>query len=171
MNNNLKHSIRFLLLIIAQVFLLNKVNLGGYINPFVYILFIMVLPFNMDRLSLLVLGFITGFTVDLFSGGIIGLHSAAAVLIAFLRPYIIKMVSSQREFDSGTTPSIKDMGLSWFVSYTILMTLAHHLYYFFLEKFSFFGFFGTIGRVLLSTIVSTMVILLCQYLEYKPKRS
>ncbi|MEI6348484.1 MAG: rod shape-determining protein MreD [Bacteroidota bacterium] len=170
MNEYLKHTIRFLILLIAQVFVLNNINLGGYINPFVYILFIMLLPFDIDRIWLLVLGFITGFSVDLFSGGIIGLHTAASVLIAFLRPYIIRIVSSQKEFDSSTTPSIKDMGFSWFLSYSILFVLIHHLYYFFLEKYSFHDFFNTISRILLSTLISTLMIILCQYIEFRPKR-
>ena len=171
MNNNLKYIIRFVLLVLAQVFVLNNINLSGYINPFVYLLFIMMLPFDLDRIWLLVLGFLTGFTVDLFSGGIIGLHAASCVLVAFVRPYIIKMISSQREFDSSTIPSIKDMGLSWFISYSLLFTFTHHFYYFFLEKFSFHGIFTTFSRILLSTLVSTIIIVMAQYIEYRPKRS
>jgi len=170
MNENLKHGIRFAVLILAQVLVLNNIYLSGYINPFVYILFIMLLPFNMDRIWLLVLGFITGLTVDLFSGGVIGLHAGAATFAAFLRPYIFRLITSQKEFESSATPSIKGMGFSWFLNYTILFTLAHHLYYFFLEKFALSGFFTTLWRILLSTLVSAVLIIVCQYLEYRPKR-
>lgn len=170
MNENLKHSIRFVVLVLAQVFVLNNIYLSGYINPFVYLLFIMLLPFNIDRIWLLILGFVTGLSVDLFSGGVIGLHAGATTFAAFLRPYIIRVISSQREFESSITPSIKDMGFGWFLNYTLLFTLAHHLYYFLLEKFSFSGFFTTMWRVLLSLLVSSAMIIVCQYLEYRPKR-
>lgn len=170
MNQNLKHSIRFVLLILAQVLVLNNIYLNGYINPFVYLLFIMLLPFNVDRIWLLVLGFITGLTVDLFSGGVIGLHTGAATFAAFLRPYIIRLISSQKEFDSSIEPSINDMGFGWFLNYTLLFTLTHHLYYFFLEKFSFSGFFTTLWRILLSALVSSLIIIMTQYLEHRTKR-
>jgi rod shape-determining protein MreD len=169
MNSNLKHFIRFVILVLIQVLILNNVYLSGYINPFIYLLFIMLLPFNIDRIWLLLLGFLTGLTVDLLSGGVIGLHTAAATLVAFLRPYLLAFISSQREFDSGIEPSIKDMGFSWFLGYTLLFTTTHHLYYFFLEKFSFTDFFTTIWRILLSALVSSVMIIIGQYIEHRPK--
>lgn len=169
MNENLKHGIRFVVLILAQVLVLNNVYLSGYINPFVYLLFIMLLPFNIDRLWLLFLGFCTGLTVDLFSGGVIGLHAGATTFVAFMRPYILRSISSQREFDNAENPTIKDMGFNWFLTYTLLFTFAHHFYYFYLERFSFSGFFTTFWRIVLSAAVSSLIIILSQYLEYRPK--
>ena len=170
MDSNLKNGFRFVLLILIQVLILNNVYLSGYINPFVYLLIIMLLPFNIDRIWLLLIGFATGLTLDLLSGGVIGLHAASATLAAFVRPYLIQLISSQREFDSNITPSLKDMGFRWFFGYTFLFTLIHHFYYFLLEKFSFNGFGTTLWRILLSAIVSTAVIILAQYIEYRPKK-
>ncbi len=169
MNSNLKHIFRFAILILVQVLILNNVYLGGYINPFIYLLFLMLMPFGIDRIWLLILGFITGLTVDLFSGGVIGLHTAAATFVAFLRPYLLNMISSQREYDSSIEPSIKDMGFSWFLGYTLLFTTSHHLYYFFIEKFSFNDFFITLWRIFLSMLVSSVMIIVGQYIEHRPK--
>ena len=170
MSNNLKNSLRFIILILIQVMVLNNVNLSGYINPFIYLLIILLLPFQIDRIWLLIIGFSLGLFIDLFSGGVIGLHAASATLASFVRPYLIRLLSSQREFDSNTTPSLKDMGFSWFLGYTLLFTLIHHLYYFLLEKFSFHDFGITLGRVFLSALVSTTIIILGQYIEYRPKK-
>jgi len=42
-NEILKNIIRFILLVLTQVLLLNHINFLGYVNPYIYILFIIVL--------------------------------------------------------------------------------------------------------------------------------
>ena len=80
---------RFILLVLLQVFLLNNINLAGYINPYLYILFILLYPSNGNQTALIFLSFLLGLSVDIFedSGGV---HAGASAFVAYLRPIILK---------------------------------------------------------------------------------
>ncbi len=155
--------IRFLLLVLLQVLLLNKINLYGYLNPFVYILFILLLPFETPGWLLLVLSFITGFTIDIFSGTP-GLHTAATVLAGFARPAVIKLVGEREEYDASMYPSLQNMGLKWFLTYTVILVFLHHAALNFLDVFSFTEFFRTLLRIIISTAFTVLFIILLQYI-------
>jgi len=91
-NNTLQHIVRFFTLTIIQVFFLNNFQVSGYLNPYVYILFIMLLPPKLPKVLVLVLGFAIGFTMDVFADSY-GIHTAASILIAYIRPSILSLVS------------------------------------------------------------------------------
>lgn len=160
---------RFIVLLLLQVFVLDNVHLGGYINPYLYILFVLLLPFETPGWLLLTSSFALGFGVDMFEGTG-GIHAAASTFIAFLRPYVLVLLSSSREYEPGINPSIADLGLRWFLSYAGFLTLAHHLALFMLEVFSFSDLIDTLRRTLMSTLVTFVIIIIVQYLFY-PVRS
>lgn len=155
--------IRFVLLLLLQVLLFNKINLYGYLNPFVYILFILLLPFETPGWLLLALSFVTGLTVDLFSGTP-GLHTAATVFAGFARPAIIRLVGKHDESDSSKLPTIRDMGLKWFVSYASIVVFLHHAALDFLDVFSFTEFFRTLLRVIVSSLFTVLFVILIEYI-------
>lgn len=157
------NSIRFILLIPLQVFVLDNINLGGFINPYIYILFILMLPFETPGWLLLFLSFLLGFFVDLFSGTP-GLHAASSTLIAFARPLVIKSISSSREFEKGMQPSIQDLGLRWFSVYALILSLLHNFSLFLIEVFRFSGFWFTLQRTLYSTFFTLLILILAQLL-------
>lgn len=64
----LSYIVWFLALIAAQVAVCNHIHLFGYAMPMVYIYFIMLLPGNMSRWSVLLLAFVLGLVIDMFSG-------------------------------------------------------------------------------------------------------
>ena len=47
MNRTLMNILRFVLLVVAQVLLVNHIRLGGYVHPYIYLIFVMLLPLNM----------------------------------------------------------------------------------------------------------------------------
>jgi rod shape-determining protein MreD len=104
--------IRFILLVPIQVLVLDNINLGGYINPYLYVLFILMLPFEIPGWALLFLSFSTGLAVDMFSGTP-GMHAAASTLIAYFRPWVARRVGDNREIEPGMQPSLMSMGFSW----------------------------------------------------------
>ncbi len=162
-NQVVSNFIRFLALVLVQVLILNNVQLNGYLNPFMYVLFIMLLPFETPGWVLLVASFGIGITVDMFSNTL-GMHAAASVFLGYVRPRIIKFISPRDGYESEAVPSLKHMGLRWFLSYTIIMVLLHHFVLFFIEAFSFGEFFGTMLRVILSSSLTVVLILISQYL-------
>jgi len=170
MNNLLfKNALRFFILVIIQIFLLNQIRLGGYINPYLYVLFILLLPFETPRWLLLILAFVLGLIIDIFSGTM-GMHTAASVLMAFARPGVLKMIATKAQYESGVKPGIQDMGFPWFFSYAGLLIFIHHFLLFYIEVFRFSEFFTTFFRIILSSIVTLALVILSQYLFLKIKK-
>jgi hypothetical protein len=155
----------FIVLMAIQILVLNNIRLGGYINPFIYILFIMLLPFETPGWILLILGFLTGLTMDAFLGTL-GMHSSATLLIAFLRPFVISNISTRDNADKKGNPVLSMNDLGWFIKYTLIMVFVHHFTLFYIESFTFTHFFATLFRVILSSIMTFAFIFLSQFFVY-----
>lgn len=157
---------RFIVLILFQVLVFNNIHVFSYITPFVYILFVMLLPFETPKWLLLLLSFALGITMDFFSntGGI---HTASTVFIGFIRPWTQNAVSAKQEYEPGIQPGIKNLGFKWFFTYSLILTTVHHVCLFYLEVFRFSEFFGTLWHALLNVIYTMTFIIIIQYLFYK----
>ena len=154
---------RFFLLILLQVLVLNRISFFGFLNPYVYILFIFLLPFETPGWLVLILSFITGLSVDAFTGTM-GLHTAAAVFAGFIKPGVVKLVGEKPDYDITTQPTMREMGFKWFLAYAATMTFLHHLALNFIDVFNFSEFWQTLFRVILSSIFSLIFILLLQFI-------
>jgi len=161
-----KYTIMFFLLVLIQVLILNNIQFSGFVNPYVYILFILLLPFNIPGYLLLGLSFLIGISIDIFNNTP-GLHAGASVFLAFLRPGIANLISSREIIEKGNTPNMKQLGFVSFMKYTVLAVFVHHLFLFFAEAFSFSGFFYTLIRILLSSAFSIVIILASQFILFK----
>lgn len=155
----------FVFLVLAQVLIFNQVQFSGFFNPYVYLLFIILLPFSTPRYLVLVLAFLTGFIIDIFSNSL-GVHSAATVFAAYARPLVIRVISN-REDDKSDYPGLHQNKLMWFINYVLIMVLLHHTVLFYLEVYTFANFFNTLYRVLLSSLFSIIIIVLSQFLVFK----
>lgn len=162
----LKIVFRFIILIAVQVLVLNHVQISGYINPFLYVLFILMLPVRLPRLVLLLIAFVTGLCVDLFTNTT-GMHAAACVLLAYLRPGWLKIIAPRDGYDPEAVPSVKRFGFQWFIIYSSVMVLVHHVFLFYIEVFRLNEFFSTFMRAILSGLVTLLLIMITQYLFTK----
>ena len=134
MNNDLLNNIfRFIFLVALQVLLLDHIQFGGFINPYLYIFFILLLPFETPKAILLLLAFLLGFTIDIFSNTY-GLHAAASVFMAFWRPSILKSISARQEYEPGMRPVLSDQGFMWVFFYSLILISIHHCFLFFFEN-------------------------------------
>jgi len=161
-NSILRFGLIFILLILLQVLLFNNIQFSGYVNPYVYIMFILLLPFEIPSWLLLLLSFATGLIMDFFSGSP-GMHSSATTLAGFVRPYILRVISPRDGYEPGSDPSMLTYGLTWFLAYSSLIVLIHHTALFYLEVFRFADFFRTMLRVLLSSLFSITFIILIEF--------
>lgn len=154
---------RFFFLIGIQVVLLNHIQWSGYVNPYVYVLFILMLPVETPNWLLLVLAIITGLFIDMF-GSSGGIHAAATVFMAFIRPGVLKLIAPRDGYDSETklTPGV--MGFNWFITYISIMVFLHHLAYFYIEVFRFSEFFMTFLKVIINSMITIALIVVGQYL-------
>ena len=160
----IKYGIMFISLVLIQVLILNHVQFSGFVNPYAYILFVLLLPMSTPRYVVLFLAFLLGITIDIFSSSL-GIHAFATVFIAYLRPFVIRLISDRD--DIADYPGMKQNKLKWFLSYVIIMVVIHHTILFYLEVFTFANFFGTLFRVLLSSVFSIFVIVLSQFIVFR----
>ena len=161
-----RNILRFVVLILVQVLILNNIQFSGFVNPFIYVLFILLLPFETPNWMLLIIAFFLGFSVDLFSHTP-GMHASATVFMAFIRPYILQGFAPRDGYEAGTYPRLYYYGFSWFLRYAGILVFIHHIFLFFIEAFKFDDFFSTLSRAILSTIFSLILIVISQFFMYK----
>ena len=160
---------RWIVLLFVQIFLLRNIGFYNLSTSFIYILFILVLPFNVPNLVLYIFAFATGLTIDAFYDTL-GVHTSACVALAFVRILFIS-VSINRDSVDEPEPSLGNMGLRWFALYAILCILAHHMVVFFLEAFKLSEFGYTLSRTLLSAVFTFFLILLTEFIFHNRKSS
>ncbi len=163
-NRIARFTLIFIVLILLQILLFNNIQFSGYVNPYVYIMFILLLPVEIPSWLLLLISFGTGMVIDIFSGTP-GMHSSATLAAGFVRPYILRVISPRDGYEPGINPSMLIYGFRWFLVYTVVIVLIHHTLLFYLEVFRFTDFFRTLLRVLLSSLFTTTFILLLEYVR------
>lgn len=144
--------------------------LDGWGICFVYLAFILMLPYQVTPIALISLGFVSGLVVDLFYNTN-GIHAAATVLVAFLRPYIINFLTPRGGYDEGVHISIRTLGIGWFISYAAIVIFIHHSTLFFIWSLGYDNFFITTGKILVSSLFTLGIILLVQFLIQSPKKN
>jgi rod shape-determining protein MreD len=157
---------RFILLLAAQVVVFNNINLFRYINPFPYVLFIILYPVNSNKTGLLVASFFLGLLVDMFcySGGV---HAAACLVLAFLRPYIFKF-SFGLSYEYQTV-KLNDVLTPQRFSFILVAVVLHHFILFLLETFQVSFIFEILLKTILSSIFTIVICIIIIYL-IKPNR-
>ena len=160
--------VRFAALVFVQVMILNNIHLHGLFNPYIYPLFILLLPIETSAWLLLFLGFFTGLTIDFYSNTI-GMHAAATTLLAFLRPYMIGILKPAAGYQPEDKPTISGMGFLWFITYASFLVIIHHLFFFIIETLSFRQFLFVISKIVVSTVISLALMVMVQYLFYRRK--
>lgn len=160
-----KYAIMFFMLVLIQVIIMNQIQFNGYVNPYIYILFVMLLPLKIPRYAELLLAFAIGLVIDIFSDTL-GVHSFATVFIGFVRPFVLKAISIGEEIKTDY-PGMKQNSILWFLYYTSIIVFIHHFILFYLEVFSFTNFFVTLLRVFISWFFSVLMIVLSQFLIFR----
>lgn len=168
LNDILRNTFRFVALLLVQVLLIKNVELGRFINPFIYVLFIICLPFETPKPLLLIFAFIMGISVDMFYDTL-GMHAFASVFMAFCRPRVFKFFSPREGYEAGTQPNIRYMGNAWFISCSATLILLHHFVLFYTEVFRLSEFFSTFFRIIMSSLFTLGFCILSQYLVNKKK--
>ena len=165
----LKHIFRFVALLLVQVLVIQNVNLTGYVILLPYVLWILLLPFETNRLLVMGSAFILGACVDYFHDSS-GLHAGACTLMGFARYYVLKYIAPREGYDATERPTVDMMGPEWFTRYAGTLIVLHHFYLFYLEIFRFSEFFYTLARVVLSSAGTFGLIYLIQFLFFSGNR-
>lgn len=148
---------RFIGLVLVQGLVLNHINFLGYINPYIYILFIILYPVKNNRSLFILLSFLLGLSVDIFSDSG-GVHAAASVTIAFLRPGFLKSVFGA--LYEHQTIKFSNIDFAPKLSYIALVTIVHHFILFTLEIFSLSKIILVAQKTLFSSIFTIIICIL-----------
>ncbi|WP_299767106.1 rod shape-determining protein MreD [uncultured Dokdonia sp.] len=156
-NSVLVNSVRFICLILAQVLIFNNIDFMGYINPYPYMLFILVFPFNANRSLYLFIAFLTGLTMDMFdnSGGI---HAAACLVIAYFRPIALRLTFGvSYEYNAIKLPNVSFYERLVYIS---SLVFVHHLVLFSLEVFNISNIIYILKKTLFTGIFTSILCLM-----------
>ena len=165
MSSFLKNIIRFMLFILFQVYVLDKIRLHQMVTPYIYFMFILWLPFNINRTWLMLISFFLGFTLDGFRHHP-GFHAAACVLIAYARPFLINLLIPQEGAETNyEEPSFKSMGgMLPYLIYAGVLSFLHNVWLFFLEAWQFGDIWYFLVKTFLSTAISLLLVLITELL-------
>lgn len=168
MNNKYNSQvINFFLLVLLQVLVFDNIYIHGFINIYIYPLFILLLPISMPHWALIIIGMLVGSLVGIFNNTP-GLHSAATIFIAFFRPYILNVLTPRSGYDDNQQTTIYSPSTKWYITYIMIGLFLHHSVLFIIESLKFLGFFFIIAKIFFSVIFSTIVIILYSYI-FQPK--
>lgn len=163
MNKTTRHILRFLLLLTIQVLICNHVQLFGFMNPYIYIMAILLLPLEIPRSAQYLIGFLTGLIVDLFTMTY-GVQASATLMVVFVRPHIVHLLNGRRIPDGidRPVPGVKDF--KWLFLYTLILVFIHHFMITLLEIFSFKNFGYTLLVSIANALFTTFIILCAEYI-------
>lgn len=171
MNSLVKNIIRFGLFILVQVFVLDRIHLHQMLTPYIYFLFIIWLPFRMGRTQQMLIALVLGFTMDSFRHHP-GFHTAACIMIAYIRPFLINLLIPQEGADNNyEEPSFKSMGgILPYMFFIGVLTFIHHGWLFLLEAWQFGNIWYFLVKTFLSTVVSLLLIIITELLFVRQQK-
>ncbi len=170
MTNALRiYGIQFVLLLIAQIVIFNSLQFSTLNYTMIYPLLLLLMPFQMGPLTGMGVGFAFGLVIDYFSNTY-GLHASACIVIMYLRPSILKVISPKNGYDPILIPSIRDMGYGWFLYYAAIVLFIHHLWFFLFEYFSFSNLLWVFLKTIVSVFFSLIFMVIWQFVLLRPSK-
>lgn len=177
MSYYLKFPIQFILLLFFQVLVLNNIPIEWWsqpssfpvFTPYIYPLFLLLLPFETPIPLLILIALIGGGIVDAFMNTP-GMHAFALVLIAYIRTnvFVALLPKNLKEY-YGTYPSVKTMGWPTFLAYSFFLILIHHTVFIVIELWSFNMAYLLLK--ILASVLSTMLLIIAYLLLFSPRNS
>ena len=163
MTNTILHQIlSFLVLVLLQALVLDHLDLAnGWVVPYLYVLFLIALPFDTPPWATLLAGFATVMAMDFFTSTP-GMHASACTLMAYARLWMLRILAPRDGYDPIKRPTVHHMGLNWYMTYAGTLVLLHHLWLFFIEVYRFDHFFSTLLRAAVSAAATLLLCLLTQ---------
>ncbi|MBE5033901.1 rod shape-determining protein MreD [Gallalistipes aquisgranensis] len=159
----LEYTLLFVIVVLLQIFLFNNLNLSVYVNPLVYIAFVVMLPMEINRAALLLLGFLLGGVMDMIMGTA-GINTIATLATAFLRPSVLTLTAGKEDVMGGGVPCIGRLGRKKYLRYLLVLILLQCFIFFTFESLTWSYYYLTLVRIVLSTLVTALLIYFFQFL-------
>ena len=165
----IKVLIYFVLFVSIQVLIMDNIHLFRIVTPFLYLYIILKIPANVSRSYVIVISFLVGIVIDMFSNTL-GMHAAACSLIGLIRNPLM-IILSNKELVEDTTPSYRTFGVGAFVKYALSIIVIHHISLFLIESISLFDPVFLIFRIFAHVIFTAMFILIIETFNLERKKS
>lgn len=165
MNKTLYLIFLFLFFVLLQVLILNNILLFGYLNPYLYIVYIFIFPLKQKRTSFLTISFLLGLCIDFFSNSG-GIHAFASLFIAYIRLFLVRTIFKKTESDYLLF-SLRMETFDKVFNYVTILTVIHHFILYSFINFSFHNFSNIIINTLLSSVFTLVLYFLGSFIFRK----
>lgn len=163
----LRDVLMFVVLVLLQSLVLNRIILFGVAIPILYIYFIIKQPLGRNKFYVILSAFILGLVIDMFLNTP-GVNAAAATIAASVRSVLIYLFYPKNEME-GMIPGIR-IGASAFIKYTIVMVIVHQTTLFLLDALSLFSLMQTLVRIVSSVTLTSVLIIASDTLFFRKGR-
>lgn len=150
--------------LIIQIYILNEILFASYINPYIYLIVLIIMPYKIPKWFLLFYAFIIGFLIDLFSGTL-GIHSSACLILVLLKSPISKITIPHNIIEETDELVMQKIGAKSFILFSFILVLIHHTILFILEHVALD--FQILLKIIASTIITTIIISITQLFFFK----
>jgi hypothetical protein len=160
-----KYIIIFILLVLLQVLVIDNINPGGWINPYLYPYLLLILPFSVAGWLIIFLAFLLGLTIDIFHYSP-GMHASACVLAGFIRTFYFNYFPPEQEPIENQEPHFHFPGPVPFMLYSSVIIFSHHLLLFSVQTFGNVAIWDIMLRTITNTALSLVAIWLFDLLFF-----
>ena len=170
MNNVLSNILRFVIVLVLQVFICSNIHLFGFATPALYLLALLLLPLELPKSVQYLIGFAAGFVVDLFAYTL-GVNMAASLIVMFVRPYLVKLLNGRNTTEGvdRPIPGVKDT--KWMFTYVIVLSFLHQFFVVMLEACSFRHFGYSLMAIVADSVFTAFVLLCVLYIFYPARKT
>jgi len=168
-NRNLLIALRLLALLVIDIFLVSRLEIGIYFVPHIYFLGLLLMPVRSSKVVMLLFGFFSGLVMDLFLNTV-GLHAAASTLLAFIRIFTLRFYLAPEDEDNNISPGLYTFGNRKYLIYSSILILIHQLAFFSLEVFNPSSILLIVKKTLASSILNITLLVFIQMLFMKPAK-
>ena len=154
--DSLRRLLIFLMLCLAQVLVLNRIQLFHCATPLLYVYFAVIFPRSYPRWAILLWCFFLGLFVDTFSNTP-GVASASMTLAGFLQPFLVELFLP-RDAEEKIKVSVSALGFGKFAALSSILVTIYCVVFFALESFSLFNWLYWLECVVGSTLLTLALI-------------
>ncbi|MBO5673354.1 MAG: rod shape-determining protein MreD [Paludibacteraceae bacterium] len=148
---------RLLLLVALQVLLFDHLHIAIWGFPMVYILFLLNLSPRLSKWAELLIGCSVGLLMDVWYSSL-GIHMAACVAIAFIRPMLLDNMLQDIERIKDRVMG-RTIGTAEYAKCVVLLTVIHHFIVFALEAWSWSQWWIVLLQTLISSTMTIIILL------------
>ena len=167
MNRALYTVFLFISLLFLQVFVFNNILFLGYINPYLYVAFVIFYPLKKERYMFLFSAFLLGLLIDFFSDSG-GINAFSLLFIAYIRLFLVRVIFKKTAPDYLLF-NLKEEPFGKVFNYVIILILIHHFLLFSLANFSSQNFTSVITNTLYSSFFTAVLFFIGTYIIRKKK--